>query len=209
MGYWSKVIEVDKRKSSMYNLDKKKDNYYFIKNSKSYLLPSNIMGEYNFMNACMAITACNHLKIPITKQIKSLETYKGVKRRMESRGHADGIKIFDDFAHHPTAIQSAIRAIKEIDKRKKLLTICIPSSNSMLMGAHDNTLLPALKESDYVLLISKSKNIKNKFNKNTKINVIETHKEISNYLPKMKTIETILILSNKNTDEIIKSLKNE
>ena len=74
-----------------------------------------------------------------------------------------GIKIYDDFAHHPTAIKSSIASIKDRFKGKRLLTIFIPSSNSMTLGIHNEKLISSLKRSNSVLVITKQKDPKNYF----------------------------------------------
>ena len=112
-GYWSKLITVDSKKSSGdFNLIKKKQ--YMLKfNNKNFLLPVNIIGKHNYINAITAIAACRELKVPINTQIKALSSFKGVSKRTDLVCEIDGIKVFDDFAHHPTAIKSSINSIKD------------------------------------------------------------------------------------------------
>jgi hypothetical protein len=94
-------------------------------------------------------------------------------------------------------------------KNQKLLTIFLPNSNSMHLGAHDSKLLSSLNKSKEVLIVTKSKRLKKLVENNIKISVIESKSQIGHYLQKNNEYDNILILSNKNTKDIIKSIRNE
>jgi len=207
IGYWSKVITIDTKKTNGdFNLIK--DNKYeIIAKKKRYQLPNNLIGYHNYLNAAAAIAVCSQLKININKQIKSLESFKGVQKRMEFIGEFKGVKIYDDFAHHPTAIKAAITAVMNKYKNQKLLTIFLPNSNSMHLGTHDDRLASSLNSSNNVLVITKSKRLKKLFRNNIKINVIECKSQIGDYLLSNNYFDNILILSNKNTKDIIEYIK--
>ena len=207
IGYWSKVITIDTKKTNGdFNLIK--DNKYeIIVKKKRYQLPNNLIGYHNYLNAAAAIAVCSQLKINIKKQIKSLESFKGVQKRMEFIGEFKGVKIYDDFAHHPTAIKAAITAVMNKYKNQKLLTIFLPNSNSMHLGTHDDRLASSLNSSNNVLIITKSKRLKKLFRNNIKINVIECKSQIGDYLISNNCFDNILILSNKNTKDIIEYIK--
>lgn len=208
MGFWSRLETFNnKNKAANFNLLKKTD-YILQHRGKNYKLPNNLIGEHNQLNATAAIAACKQLSIPISSQIKSLSTFQGVAKRTDFIGEIDGIKIFDDFAHHPTAIESSIKAIKERFKNKKILTVFIPGSNSMLLGAHNHRLVSSLNKSNKVLIISKMSQFKKLKANNIKISVIESETLIRHYLNRQNSIDIILILSNKNTTNIINSIKN-
>ena len=207
IGYWSKVITIDAKKiNGDFNLIK--DNKYeIIVKKKRYQLPNNLIGYHNYLNAAAAIAVCSQLKINIKKQIKSLESFKGVQKRMEFIGEFKGVKIYDDFAHHPTAIKAAITAVMNKYKNQKLLTIFLPNSNSMHLGTHDDRLASSLNSSNSVLIITKSKRLKKLFRNNIKINVIECKSQIGDYLISNNCFDNILILSNKKTKDIIEYIK--
>ena len=160
------------------------------------------------MNAVSAIATCSQLKIPIKSQIKALSTFKGVSKRTDLVCEINGVKVFDDFAHHPTAIEASISSIKEKFAKKRLLTIFVPGSNSMILGAHNNKLMSSLKRSDKVIVLTKKREIKNILRNNIKINVIESESQIRDYLVSGDIFDIILVLSNKNTENIIKHIKN-
>ena len=207
IGSWSNIITVDSNKNmGDYNMSKNCD--YYISNKKGeYKLPENIMGFHNNLNAVSAIAVCSQLKITIKKQIKHIESFKGVKKRLELLSNNDGLKIYEDFAHHPTSIKLSIHSIKEKYKKKKLLTIFLPNSNSMQLGVHNEQLMPSLHKSDVVLIITKNRMFKSLAKNNNKINVIESEVQIGQYLKHIKNFDIILILSNKNTNNVKKYLK--
>jgi UDP-N-acetylmuramate: L-alanyl-gamma-D-glutamyl-meso-diaminopimelate ligase len=209
LGSWSKLISVDTKKTiGDYNLEK--SNCYKLKiKHKTYLLPDNLIGHHNYINAVFSLAACNQISKNITKQIEGLKSFKGVKKRMEFIDKINNVKIYDDFAHHPTAIKAAIDTIKNKYKNKKLLTIFLPNSNSINLGVHNDNLLSSVKRSNLVLVITSNEKLLKYFSKNIKINVIECESQIGDYLSNVNKFDNILILSNKNTKNAIKYIKNE
>ena len=111
-----------------------------------------LMGDHNVLNALGALLAAQHVGVSLAQGCAALETFKGVKRRMELRGEVDGVRVYDDFAHHPTAIATTINGLRaNIDKRK-IIAILEPRSNTMKMGVHRNALANALRPADHVLI---------------------------------------------------------
>ena len=209
IGCWSKIITIDEKKTNGdLNLIKGKKYTLSVKNNR-YKLPDHMIGQHNYLNATAAIAVGCQLNINVNKQINSLETFRGVQKRMEYIGQVNGTKIYDDFAHHPTAIKLSIEGIMSKHKNQKLLTIFLPNSNSMHLGAHDSKLLSSLNKSKEVLIVTKSKRLKKLVENNIKISVIESKSQIGHYLQKNNEYDNILILSNKNTKDIIKSIRNE
>jgi len=209
LGSWSKLISINTKKTiADYNLEK--SNCYKLKmKNKIYALPDNLIGHHNYINAVFSLAACNQISNKISKQIESLKSYKGVKKRMEFIDKINNIEIYDDFAHHPTAIKAAIDSIKNRYKNKKLLTIFLPNSNSINLGVHNDSLSSSLKHSNFVLVITHNKKLLKYFSNNIKINVIEYESQIGDYLSNVSKFDNILILSNKNTENVIKYIKNE
>ena len=209
LGCWSKLIPVNTKKAAGdYNLENSNGYKLTLKN-KSYKLPNNLIGHHNYINAVFSLAACNQISKKIDNQIESLKSFKGVRKRMEFIGKVNNINIYDDFAHHPTAINSAITSIKNRYKDKKLLTIFLPNSNSINLGVHNNSLLSSLKHSNLVLLVTNNRELNRYFSNNIKINVIECESQIGEYLSNEKKFDNILILSNKNTKNVIEYIKNE
>jgi len=201
-GYWSKLISVDsKNASGDFNLIKK-HKYVLQNKNKDFPLPQNIIGEHNYKNATTAIATCCELRISVKDQLKALSSFKGVSKRTDFIYELNGIKVFDDFAHHPTAIRSSINSMKETFKGEKLLTIFVPGSNSMKLGVHDAHISSSLRKSDRVLVLTQFKSLKRQLKNNIKINVIESEAQIRDYLHNKGKFDIILILSNKNTENI-------
>jgi UDP-N-acetylmuramate: L-alanyl-gamma-D-glutamyl-meso-diaminopimelate ligase len=114
----------------------------------------NLLGGHNAENALAAIGAARHIGIPVTQAIAALAEFKGVKRRMELRGEVRGIAVYDDFAHHPTAIASTIDGLRRKVGDKRIVAVLEPRSATMRMGVHRDTLGPSLAAADAVWLFA-------------------------------------------------------
>lgn len=108
-------------------------------------------GQFNQLNACGALLAAQHAGVPLAVGIEALQSYKGVKRRQEIIAEIDGIRIIDDFAHHPTAIKVTLEALKQ-QTAGRLIAVFEPRSNTMKVGVHEKTLGAAFDPADEVLL---------------------------------------------------------
>src|SRR5262249_17941386 len=71
-----------------------------------------LLGRHNQLNALAAIAAARHVGVPVTLSLAALARFRGVKRRLELRGSADGVSVYDDFAHHPTAIATTLEGLR-------------------------------------------------------------------------------------------------
>ncbi|WP_213607601.1 UDP-N-acetylmuramate:L-alanyl-gamma-D-glutamyl-meso-diaminopimelate ligase [Pseudoalteromonas sp.] len=110
------------------------------------------IGEHNVKNAMMAIAAARHVGIAIEHSIAALGEFISPKRRMELKADINNIKVYDDFAHHPTAIQTTLAGLRAKVGDDKIIAILEPRSNTMKMGVHQFTLLDSLRDADEVLL---------------------------------------------------------
>jgi UDP-N-acetylmuramate: L-alanyl-gamma-D-glutamyl-meso-diaminopimelate ligase len=108
-------------------------------------------GMFNTMNAAAAALAARHAGIPLQTSIEALRQFEGVKRRQEIIAEIDGVRIIDDFAHHPTAIQLTLEALKA-DTRGRLFAVIEIRSNTMKMGVHASRFADSLAAADVVLL---------------------------------------------------------
>ncbi|MBE0440188.1 MAG: UDP-N-acetylmuramate:L-alanyl-gamma-D-glutamyl-meso-diaminopimelate ligase [Gammaproteobacteria bacterium] len=111
-----------------------------------------MLGMHNVQNALAAIAAAHHVGVTYQQAAEALSRFKGIKRRMELRGEVNGIKIYDDFAHHPTAIATTIAGLRANIGDRKLIAILEPRSNTMKMGVHQQTLAASLQAADRVIL---------------------------------------------------------
>jgi UDP-N-acetylmuramate: L-alanyl-gamma-D-glutamyl-meso-diaminopimelate ligase len=111
-----------------------------------------LIGRHSISNALAAMAAARHAGVPPNIGIQALTSFQGVKRRMEVRGEVSGITIYDDFAHHPTAIETTLAGLRAKVGKERIIAVLEPRSNSMRMGAHSANLGDSLKAADLVLL---------------------------------------------------------
>jgi UDP-N-acetylmuramate: L-alanyl-gamma-D-glutamyl-meso-diaminopimelate ligase len=89
-----------------------------------------LVGEFNVRNAAMAVTAARFYDVPKAKIDSALKTFQGVARRQEVRGEARGVKVIDDFGHHPTAIAQTLEALRQRFHNQRLWAVFEPRSNT-------------------------------------------------------------------------------
>ena len=106
----------------------------------------NLLGAHNRMNALAAIAAARHAGVSPAVACEALGEFKNVKRRMEVKGVVNGITVYDDFAHHPTAIATTIAGLRaKVGKKARIIAVLEPRSNTMKMGTLKNQLPESLK----------------------------------------------------------------
>jgi UDP-N-acetylmuramate: L-alanyl-gamma-D-glutamyl-meso-diaminopimelate ligase len=108
-------------------------------------------GEHNLRNALAVIAAADHVGVALADSCAALARFKGVKRRMELRGEIAGVAVYDDFAHHPTAIASTIEGLRRASPEGRLIAVIEPRSNTMRMGVHQDALKNAVNGADRVV----------------------------------------------------------
>ena len=111
-----------------------------------------MQGRHNAMNACAAIAAAAAAGVDPGQAIAALASFSGVKRRMELLADIDGIRVYDDFAHHPTAIRLTLEGLRRNVSNARVLVALEPRSNTMRAGIHIDELGPALVAADRVWL---------------------------------------------------------
>ncbi|MHB1232998.1 MAG: UDP-N-acetylmuramate:L-alanyl-gamma-D-glutamyl-meso-diaminopimelate ligase [Burkholderiales bacterium] len=109
-----------------------------------------LLGRHNRHNALAALGAARHVGVPVTIGIEALGQFKNVKRRMEVRGVVNGITVYDDFAHHPTAIETTVAGLRAKVGKARILAVLEPRSNTMKLGTLKNQLPASLREADQV-----------------------------------------------------------
>ena len=113
-----------------------------------------LIGAHNMENALAAIAAARHAGVPVEHAIDALQSFAGIARRMQVRGEVKGVRVYDDFAHHPTAIATTIDGLRRRVGKSRIVAVLEPRSNTMKMGVHRNTLAPSLSGADEVWLFS-------------------------------------------------------
>jgi UDP-N-acetylmuramate: L-alanyl-gamma-D-glutamyl-meso-diaminopimelate ligase len=112
-----------------------------------------LIGAHNVDNALAAIAAARHAGVPVPRAIEALAHFRGIARRMQLRGELRGVRVYDDFAHHPTAIATTVDGLRRrVGAAARIVAVLEPRSHTMRMGVHRDTLAPALAGADEVWL---------------------------------------------------------
>ncbi len=106
------------------------------------------IGAHNVMNALAAIAAAHHVGVAPERALQALGRFRGVKRRMEKLGEVGGITVYDDFAHHPTAIETTLSGLRAQVGAAPIIAVLEPRSNTMRLGVHRQQLAGALRAAD-------------------------------------------------------------
>jgi UDP-N-acetylmuramate: L-alanyl-gamma-D-glutamyl-meso-diaminopimelate ligase len=115
-----------------------------------------LLGQHNVQNAIAAIAAAAHVGVSLQQSCDALAEFSGVKRRMEELGNINGVRVYDDFAHHPTAIKATLEGKRAAldananEQDERLIAVIEARSNTMKMGYHQNTLAESLNAADKV-----------------------------------------------------------
>jgi UDP-N-acetylmuramate: L-alanyl-gamma-D-glutamyl-meso-diaminopimelate ligase len=113
----------------------------------------NLLGEHNMENGLGAIYAAHHIGVPFDVACEALDTFKGVKRRLEVKHQTDHITLYDDFAHHPSAIQTTLQGLRAKVGTENIIAVLELRSNTMKSGFHQQSLVDALTDADQVLIL--------------------------------------------------------
>ena len=111
-----------------------------------------LLGQHNVQNALAAMAAAHHVGVSVKHAAEALSRFRGVKRRLELRGEVKGVRVYDDFAHHPTAIKTTLSGLRANLPAGRLIAVFEPRSNTMKMGVHQQTLGQAFTDADAVFM---------------------------------------------------------
>jgi UDP-N-acetylmuramate: L-alanyl-gamma-D-glutamyl-meso-diaminopimelate ligase len=111
-----------------------------------------LIGDFNIDNGLMAIAAARHAGVPSKVAIEALTSFINTKRRLELKGEVNQIRVFDDFAHHPTAIAKTLAGVRANVGTRRVMAILEPRSNTMKSGVHKDTLAKSLSNADMVFV---------------------------------------------------------
>ena len=115
-----------------------------------------LLGDHNVLNGLAALAACAAVGVDIAKVLPSLTGFRSVKRRLEVIGEHAGITVYDDFAHHPTAIATTLAGLRaKVGDTRRIIVAMEPRSNSMRLGAHADALAPSLDGADAVVFLAR------------------------------------------------------
>lgn len=199
MGYWSNLIKINDDEIKI-NFETEEietiENKFSLKN-----LP--LIGEHNFKNYICAILAAKTGGVKIEDSIDSLLKFQGVKRRLEFKGIHSGIKIYDDFAHHPSAIKASSKAIRKEFLSKKILGVIELASNTMSDGAHGDALIKSSNFFDEVIWLD-HKGVIDKANGVHTVNNLDEC--IQKTISIIKDYDIVIIMTNKDSQKLTKPL---
>ena len=111
-----------------------------------------LIGDFNIDNGLMAIAAARHAGVPSKVAIEALTSFINTKRRLELKGEVNQVRVFDDFAHHPTAIAKTLAGVRANVGSRRVMAILEPRSNTMKSGVHKDTLAKSLSDADMVFV---------------------------------------------------------
>lgn len=115
-----------------------------------------LLGQHNVQNAIAAMAAAHHVGVSVPHAAEALSQFRGVKRRLELRGEVSGVRVYDDFAHHPTAIKTTLAGLRANIGNNRLIAVFEPRSNTMKMGVHQQTLGQAFNDADAIFMFQDS-----------------------------------------------------
>ena len=216
LGCWStiKTFGLSEKSNMQFIYESSKASFKICySNSKSISINKPLMGEHNAANVAAAMLACQTSGLNLMEISKSLRKFRNVSRRLELIEVVNEIKIYSDFAHHPTAIKKTIEALREVISNESRLFIVIePKSNTMKSGIHQKSLENALANADNFLIYDiaslewvanfakKSRKFLGSFNSQTEVaSTLALH---------VNRKDIILIMSNGQIDKLIKCISN-
>ncbi|MDD1781609.1 UDP-N-acetylmuramate:L-alanyl-gamma-D-glutamyl-meso-diaminopimelate ligase [Enterovibrio sp. ZSDZ35] len=111
-----------------------------------------LVGDHNVNNALMTIAAARHVGVTPDLACEALGKFINTKRRLEHKGEFGGVTVYDDFAHHPTAIKTTLEGLRAKVGERRILAVLEPRSNTMKMGVHKDDIAPSLDAADEVVM---------------------------------------------------------
>lgn len=218
MGLWSENqrFSTQESKHAEWSCKKIKDDaseFYLIHNGKHYEVHWPLIGDHNMANAVAAIAAAHHVGVQVEHAVASLRTFKSVKRRMEKIYDRNRVRIYDDFAHHPTAITETVQALRNSVGQDPIIAVLEPRSNTMKQGVHKHLLNDALAQANQALIFA-DQNVKWNINELSNDNVtafsqtetlLETLIEQIEHLNDNQNVN-VLIMSNGGFENLYQRL---
>ncbi len=151
MGCWSEVLRFGGRKEAPGELRARGEPHAFdvLRGSlKIARVDWALLGEHNQLNALAAIAAAEHVGVSPEVAAQALSSFENVRRRLELRGETHGVKVYDDFAHHPTAMRTTLDGLRRKVGNARILAVFEPRSNTMKLGSMKAQLPWSLEEAD-------------------------------------------------------------
>lgn len=197
-GCWSNLIKINDENIET-NFSSKE---IYINDTKFSLDSLPLIGEHNFKNYVSAIIAARTSGVSANDSIEALKSFNGVRRRLEYKGEHSGIKIYDDFAHHPTAIAYSSEAVRSEFAENKILGIIELGSNTMSSGFHGNAIFESTSAFDEVIWLDHNKILKSEKSFVNHDKCIDKIKSI------IKDYDVVLLMTNKDSSKLYEPIIN-
>jgi len=134
-------------------ISKNKTHLTVLKESKPFVnLVTDLYGQYNFSNILAAVSVAHYLGVNNEIIVKAIETFTGVKRRLDKLGEINDVLIIDDFAHHPTAVRETIKAVKGHYKSRRVVAVFEPRSNSSRRNIFQDAYAASFNDADLAII---------------------------------------------------------
>jgi len=150
-GCWSALERIDSASGwQVQNVDAQGRFDVYLNGERQGNVSWDLLGEHNRSNALAVIAAARHVGVAPCIAIEALGEFKNVKRRMEVKGVANDVTVYDDFAHHPTAIATTVAGLRAKVGKARILAVLEPRSNTMKLGVMKDALPDSLRDADAV-----------------------------------------------------------
>jgi len=213
MGLWTPTESFGENDSAWHIEMKKNDGQHFKIDyqGNSYSVMWSLLGKHNVFNACAAIAAAHTIGVDISIAAEALTHFGPVKRRLEKIATINTIEIYEDFAHHPTAIRTTLEGLRYHKPQGRIITLLELASNTMRAGIHKETLIPSLVLSDetYILQTNIFHNVTHGSDKPHIFYHDTVDSIITEVCKKAQLNDTIVIMSNRDFGGIYKKLPEE
>lgn len=165
----------------------------------------NLLGLHNVHNGLAAVAAAHHAGVSIEVACQALDQFKSVKRRLEVRGQCQGITVYDDFAHHPTAIATTLHGLRQrVGPQARIIACLECASYTMRAGVHGERLLDSLAEANEIIVQQPQVDeMSELFNRCEQASVFrDVDAIVASLAPRLQHGDHVLIMSNRGFDGI-------
>lgn len=209
-GCWTKIITFSQQEGDWQAVLMKKDGsefeVFYQGESQGYVT-WNLLGSHNVENALAALAAAQSVGVDCKQALPALSNFKNVKKRLEVKGRVKGITIYDDFAHHPTAIATTLKGLREKIGKERMIAVLEFGSYTMRAGVHQDAIQDALATADIVLCKRPPGNLWNldlvlkRFNQPA-VSYETTDGLVSALMNQLKAGDHVVTMSNSSFDNI-------
>ena len=213
MGNWSSTKSFGMSDEADYSIISNDENLHIKEGDVLHgNLSPKLFGKHNLMNIISAFSALRSIGFEGDKILDAINQFNGVKRRLQQLDQFISHNVFDDFAHHPTAIKYGINAIKERFPDQKLCVLAELASNTMRKGTLKDEVVNSFSEADYAFISASDDfewDIEHEFGSHGGVDIVKSNQDLMNKLASIDTDEVnFLIMTNKSSVPFINALES-